>query len=157
MKKEEQIKPHMNGFLNTGGTKEELANLLGYLALTLGTNVTQNGIETLCNILLERNENQLTIKNINEIYERCIKNTSLESSRIDLSKKDLHLASVASAFAIGDQIISKERIGHFLDDSGLNQTDVRNVLIHLIAYCGFPVAVNGFTALKTVLEKRRVR
>lgn len=146
LKKEVQTKPHMIGFLNTGGTAKDLVYVLIVLSASLGVTSTQRGLEILCEILRERKEDYEKIKKLQEIFKK--------GDRDLISKKDAHFASVASCVAIGEQEKTKASIRSFLDEGALNKDDLKNILIHLIAYCGFPVAVNGFGALKAIMDER---
>lgn len=79
--------------------------------------------------------------NIRAIYDQPILN------------RDIFIANIASSAAIGHQDKIESSIMKFLQNNSSNINDVRNILIHQIIYCGFPVAVNSFAALKSVIEK----
>lgn len=149
LKKEAQTKPHMIGFLNTGGTPENLMNVLHFLSATLGVTSIQKAFETLCDILKEKNESQTVFTDVQN-YFKNLQNTSIE---LEKNKRDIQIANVASCAAIGDQEKTKESIKSFLTATECSETELRGTLIHLIVYCGFPVAVNGFAALKAFLEE----
>ncbi len=40
-------------------------------------------------------------------------------------------------------------------DAGLSVTEIKEVLLHLYAYCGFPRSIRGLQTLMTVLEERK--
>lgn len=145
-----QIKPHLNGFLNTGGTKEELINILLYISRNLGYEQAQSGFNIFCDILKERHESSDKINEIQKNFTNAIKHNASE----DMSFiRDIHIVNVASATAIGEQEKMKEAIRNFLKEFDGDTDTLKNIFIHLIVYCGFPVAINGFTAFKAVLAE----
>ncbi|MBI4668195.1 MAG: carboxymuconolactone decarboxylase family protein [Elusimicrobia bacterium] len=75
-------------------------------------------------------------------------------AREQLSIRDKSLVTVAALIAMGKEEQTKIHMRGFLRSGG-TVNDLRNVLIHLAVYCGFPAAMNGFAALKEVTEKIR--
>lgn len=146
LKKEAQTKPHMIGFLNTGGTSTNLVDALILLSSNLDVSSAQKALDTLCEILRERKESQDKIMQLQETFKK--------GNNDSISKKDAHFVNVASCAAIGNQEKTKASIRSFLDECSLDKNDLKYILIHLIVYCGFPVAVNGFNALKAVIDEK---
>lgn len=143
--KEKQIRPHIIGFLNTGGTNEELLNVLCFLSKSLDSSLVRNGIKIAIDVFTEQDDMPPAIYEFQKIYENDIKNIKISENI------DTYLAGIASCAAIGNNENTKLSIQRYLVYSGQKINDVKNVLIHLIVYCGFPVAINGFNALKDVL------
>lgn len=147
LRKEKQTKPHMIGFFNTGGTKEELISVLLFLTKKLDSKYTEKALAIYYDILKEKGVNEESLKQFQLSLQS---NSQIESS----SNRDSLIAHIAACAAIGDQEKTEFSIKTYLQSiTAANINDVRNTLIHLIAYCGFPVAINGFSALKKVLEE----
>ncbi len=138
--KEKQIRPHIVGFLNTGGTKEELINVLCFLNEFIDKNMIRKAISIADEVFNEQSEIQYYIS-----AEDFNQTKAIEC-------RDTHLAKIASSAAIGINENTKLSIKNYLIYSNGKSDDVRNLLIHLIPYCGFPVSINGFNALKDALS-----
>ena len=154
--KEEQTKIHINGFLNLGGTKEDILNVLIYLIEIIGLDSIKKSFEALCEVLKERNEKNEVIQEINILFTKKIKNIDIEKLNAILSKRDRYIINIASCVAIGEQGKIRNSIKDFLTGSECSKDDLKNILIHQIVYCGFPAVMNGFTALKNVLDDNRI-
>lgn len=144
MRKERQTRPHMIGFLNTGGSSEEIIAVLVELSRIIGADIGENGLLVLCDVLEANGTPIDAIQNIKNLF---IQYTNNADSLIKLaSERTLQLAKVSGFVAIGEFEKTKEAMkGRNCSDS-----DLRNLLIHQIVYCGFPAAINGFFALKSV-------
>jgi 4-carboxymuconolactone decarboxylase len=75
-------------------------------------------------------------------------------SREGLSIRDKSLVTVAALIAMGREEQTKIHITGFLNSGG-KVDDLRNALLHLATYCGFPAVMNGFAALKEVTSQQR--
>lgn len=148
LRKEKQTKPHMIGFFNTGGTKEELISVLHFLSKTLGFQYVEKAVTICCDILKENGVKEDSLKQIKISFQQ--ENNADDKFMIN---RDIFIANIASCAAIGNQDKTESSIMEFLQNNSSNTNDVRNILIHQIIYCGFPVAVNGFAALKSAIEK----
>jgi 4-carboxymuconolactone decarboxylase len=70
-----------------------------------------------------------------------------------LSKRKTHIILSAAYAAVGDMSSLKKELTDALDD-GFTISELREILMHCYAYCGFPRALNGIGALMTVLKER---
>ncbi len=73
-----------------------------------------------------------------------------------LSARQQGIVLIASHTAIGDT----ERLAHALNvglDSGLTINEIKEVLLQLYAYCGFPRSLSGINTFMAVLEDREGR
>ncbi|MBI4372047.1 MAG: carboxymuconolactone decarboxylase family protein [Elusimicrobia bacterium] len=75
-------------------------------------------------------------------------------ARSGLSIRDKSLVTIAALIALGKEEQTKIHIRGFLRSGG-TVAELKSVLIHLVVYCGFPAAMNGFSALQIVLERMR--
>jgi quercetin dioxygenase-like cupin family protein/alkylhydroperoxidase/carboxymuconolactone decarboxylase family protein YurZ len=71
-----------------------------------------------------------------------------------LDKRQQKIVTFAANTAIGAMDVLKVEIGSALD-AGLTINEIKEVLVQLYAYCGFPRSLNGLGALMTVLEERK--
>lgn len=72
-----------------------------------------------------------------------------------LSIRDKSLITVVALIAMGREEQTKIHMNGFLNCGGKVE-DLRNSLLHLHIYCGFPAVMNGFAALTAVLKDRVV-
>lgn len=71
-----------------------------------------------------------------------------------LAPKQQHIVSIAALTAKGDlQKLSPAL--HAGLEAGLTVNELKEVLVHLYAYCGFPRSIRGLQTLITVLEERK--
>lgn len=73
-------------------------------------------------------------------------------SRDGLSIRDKSLITVASLIATGKAEQTRIHMTGFLNSGG-SIDELRNALIHLAVYCGFPAIMNGFAALKEIVPQ----
>jgi quercetin dioxygenase-like cupin family protein/alkylhydroperoxidase/carboxymuconolactone decarboxylase family protein YurZ len=71
-----------------------------------------------------------------------------------LNSKEQSIVKIASLTATGNIDALKMQLSAGLD-AGLTVNEVKEVLIQLYAYCGFPRSLNAINALMTVLEERK--
>lgn len=64
------------------------------------------------------------------------------------------MAAIASLTAVGDLQKLQTEINTGLD-AGLTVNEIKEALIQLYAYCGFPRSLNGISTLMAVLEERK--
>ena len=74
--------------------------------------------------------------------------------RDGLSLKEKALITVSALIAMGKEEQIKIHMRGFLNSGGTEE-ELKNTLLHLTMYCGFPAAMNGFNALKEVLKKNK--
>jgi quercetin dioxygenase-like cupin family protein/alkylhydroperoxidase/carboxymuconolactone decarboxylase family protein YurZ len=70
------------------------------------------------------------------------------------SEKDQAIIPIAAFTASGDVGKLKPALNQGLD-KGLSINEVKEILIHLYAYAGFPRSLNGINALMAVVEERK--
>ena len=73
-----------------------------------------------------------------------------------LNKKQHSIIKIAAVTAKGDLAKLKTELNSGLD-SGLTVNQIKEVLVHLYAYCGFPRSIRGLQTFMTVLEERKAK
>lgn len=71
-----------------------------------------------------------------------------------LTDKQQKLVAISVYTATGDQVNTSLALNEGLD-AGLSINEIKEVLIHLYAYAGFPRSLNGLSTLQSVLEQRK--
>lgn len=71
-----------------------------------------------------------------------------------LTQKQQNIATIASYTASGDLKALETAINKGLDD-GLTINEIKEELIQMYAYCGFPRSLNGLGTLMSVVEQRK--
>jgi alkylhydroperoxidase/carboxymuconolactone decarboxylase family protein YurZ len=127
--KEEQTKIHYYGFLNSGGSKEELAALLKHLRQVVNIDIAKKSLQE---VLSERDES------FPEVFS-------------SLAQKDQEIAGLASAAALSDGDRTRHAMKHLLEKYPDAAERIEQILMHQIVYCGFPVAMNGFAILQELV------
>ncbi|HUP56705.1 MAG TPA: carboxymuconolactone decarboxylase family protein [Bdellovibrionota bacterium] len=74
-------------------------------------------------------------------------------SRPELSIRDKSLVTIAALVATGREEQTRIHMRGFLKAGG-TYNELRNAIIHLAVYCGFPAAMNAFAALKGIPDPR---
>lgn len=72
----------------------------------------------------------------------------------NLDRRQESIVRIASLTATGDIDNLKIELKHGLE-AGLTVNEIREVLVQLYAYCGFPRSLNGINALMSVLAERK--
>jgi len=78
------------------------------------------------------------------------------SSEHALSRKQQSIAPIAAAMAVGDIARLDTALNRGLD-AGLTVSDVKEILVQLYAYTGFPRSLNALGELMKVLDARKQR
>jgi alkylhydroperoxidase/carboxymuconolactone decarboxylase family protein YurZ len=73
-----------------------------------------------------------------------------------LSAKQKSIIVISAHAAKGDLIQLKTGLNAGLDD-GLTINQIKEVLVHLYAYCGFPRSIRGLQTFMEVLEERKAK
>jgi Uncharacterized conserved protein, contains double-stranded beta-helix domain len=73
-----------------------------------------------------------------------------------LSAREQHIVTISSFTAKGDLPSLKNALGAGLD-SGLTINEIKEVLVHLYAYTGFPRSLQGINTFLTVLDERKAK
>lgn len=71
-----------------------------------------------------------------------------------LSAKQQHIVSIAALTAKGDLPKLQPALTAGLDE-GLTVNEIKEVLVHLYAYCGFPRSIRGLQTLMAALDERK--
>lgn len=85
-----------------------------------------------------------------------IKNMSAQSNPHHLDPKEQGIVLIAAFTANGDLEKLKPALNTGLD-AGLTINEIKEVLVQLYAYCGFPRSLNGITTFMTVLDDRKAK
>lgn len=143
LKKEEQTRIHMHGFLNVGGTADELALVILSLERLCGRDSKEKALDALFDVLDERGEGMVS----RDSYLSNVVNIRLLPSYE-------HIANLCAATATGQKESINAEIRNCLN-AELNDS-LQPIFIHQIVYCGFPVAMNAFAELRNVLNEHNV-
>jgi quercetin dioxygenase-like cupin family protein/alkylhydroperoxidase/carboxymuconolactone decarboxylase family protein YurZ len=84
------------------------------------------------------------------------KQQEAQSKLQDLENRHQHIAAISSYTAKGDLEQLKKVINAGLE-AGLTINEIKEVLVHLYAYCGFPRSIQGLNTLMAVLEARKMQ
>lgn len=88
----------------------------------------------------------IALINSNDLKAQDMKNTNLDT-------KQQKIATIAINTAIGDLSALKTELAAGLD-AGLTINEIKEVLVQLYAYCGFPRSLQGINTFMTLLEER---
>lgn len=78
------------------------------------------------------------------------------SQSTTLSPRQQNIVVIAGLTAKGDLSNLQPALNAGLD-AGLTVNEIKEVLVHLYAYCGFPRSIRGLQTLMTVLDERKKR
>ena len=73
-----------------------------------------------------------------------------------LNVQQQSIVSIAALTAVGDISHLKTQLNAGLD-AGLTINEIKEVLVQMYAYCGFPRSLNGINTFMTVLEERKAK
>src|SRR5437763_9537805 len=71
-----------------------------------------------------------------------------------LNAKEQSIVTIAAFTAKGDLELLRKALNKSLD-AGLTVNEIKEFLVQMYAYCGFPRSLNGITTLMSVLEERK--
>ena len=74
----------------------------------------------------------------------------------EMNKKERHIVSIAALTGKGDLVRLKPALSEGLD-AGMTVNEIREVLVHTYAYCGFPRALRGLQTFVAVLDERKAQ
>ncbi|MCC6413802.1 MAG: carboxymuconolactone decarboxylase family protein [Saprospiraceae bacterium] len=83
-----------------------------------------------------------------------VKQQEGQSNLHDLEKRHQHIVAITSFTTKGDLEQLKGALNNGLN-AGLSVNEIKEVLVHLYAYCGFPRSIQGLNTLMAVLETRK--
>lgn len=81
---------------------------------------------------------------------------SVEAEKQGLSAKQAAIVTIASFTARGDLAQLKGALNEGLD-AGLTVNEIKEVLVQMYAYAGFPRSLNGIGTFMTVLDERKAK
>lgn len=73
-----------------------------------------------------------------------------------LSSQQQNLISIAAQTAKGDLSQLKTNLNAGLD-AGLRVNEIKEAIVHLYAYCGFPRSIRGLQTFMTVIDERKAK
>ena len=76
------------------------------------------------------------------------------NANLSLNPQQKSIVSIAALTAVGDLEHLKTQLNSGLD-AGLTINEIKEVLVQLYAYCGFPRSLNGINAFMNVVEERK--
>ncbi|MBR10458.1 MAG: carboxymuconolactone decarboxylase [Rickettsiales bacterium] len=79
-----------------------------------------------------------------------------KASSTGLSAKQKSIVKIASLTAKGDLNALENSLNSGLDN-GLSVNEIKEIIVHLYAYCGFPRSIRGLQTLISVLDERKAR
>lgn len=74
----------------------------------------------------------------------------------NLSEKEKSIIAIASLTAKGDLVQLKSALNTGLE-AGLTVNEVKEILVHTYAYCGFPRSIRGLQTFMEVLNERKAK
>lgn len=83
-------------------------------------------------------------------------NAQQKTSVQDLNTKEQSLVKISALTATGNLVNLKIQLNAGLD-SGLTINEIKEALVQLYAYCGFPRSLNALNTFKTVLDERKAK
>jgi len=78
------------------------------------------------------------------------------NTKMELSTKEQSIISIAALTAKGDLSTLKSALNAGLD-AGLSINQIKEVIVHLYAYCGFPRSIRGLQTFMEVLDERKAK
>ena len=78
------------------------------------------------------------------------------NTKMELSPKEQGIISIAALTAKGDLTSLKPALNSGLE-SGLSVNQIKEVLVHLYAYCGFPRSIRGLQTFMEVVNERKAK
>ena len=92
-----------------------------------------------------------------EEYQMGFKKQQEAQSKFhDLEQRHQHIVAISSFTTKGDLEQLKKALHEGLN-AGLTVNEIKEVLVHLYAYCGFPRSIQGLNTLMAVLETRKTQ
>ena len=90
------------------------------------------------------------------LFPNNVKANQLTATESNLSAKEKSIITIASLTAKGDLVTLKSELNKGLE-AGLTVNEVKEVLVHTYAYCGFPRSIRGLQTFMEVLNERKVK
>lgn len=90
------------------------------------------------------------------LFSHYTKAQDVESTDKKLSEKEKSIIMIASLTAKGDLVNLKTELKTGLE-AGLTVNEVKEILVHTYAYCGFPRSIRGLQTFMEVLNERKAK
>ena len=90
------------------------------------------------------------------LFSNYSKAQDMETTDKKLSAKEKSIITIASQTAKGDLVDLKSALNTGLE-AGLTVNEVKEVLVHTYAYCGFPRSIRGLQTCMEVLNERKAK
>ena len=88
------------------------------------------------------------------LFSHFTKAQNIESTGNKLNEKEKSIITIASLTAKGDLVTLKSELNKGLE-AGLTVSEIKEILIHTYAYCGFPRSIRGLQTFMEVLNERK--
>jgi alkylhydroperoxidase/carboxymuconolactone decarboxylase family protein YurZ len=88
------------------------------------------------------------------LFSNIINTQALTGYDQSLSEKQKSIIVISAHTAKGDLANLKTELNEGLD-AGLTINQIKEVLVHLYAYCGFPLSIRGLQTFMEVLDERK--
>jgi alkylhydroperoxidase/carboxymuconolactone decarboxylase family protein YurZ len=125
--KEEQLRIHLKGYFNLGGSADELSEIISYMKSSQYIHSSEKAL----NILKEVSG-------------------KVDFINVLISHRHSAITELVSNIARGDNNLTTVCLIKILKENTLTIKDIENILLHQAIYCGFPCAMNGFAVLKKI-------
>jgi alkylhydroperoxidase/carboxymuconolactone decarboxylase family protein YurZ len=131
--KEEQLKIHLLGFFNLGGTPQFIQRVAEYLQK---------------NSFIENTEK------IRVILEDTLDGSwsCPQDEKFNFTCADQSLVEFSAYITLGNNELTKSYLKTLLSNGALTKDQIEDIMLHIMMYCGFPCAMNGFAMLREVLD-----
>jgi alkylhydroperoxidase/carboxymuconolactone decarboxylase family protein YurZ len=90
------------------------------------------------------------------LFTNTINAQKMTSSNSQLSEKDKNIIIISSFTAQGKLEELKASLNKGLD-AGLTINEIKEILVHTYAYCGFPRSIRGLQTFMEVLDERKAK
>lgn len=90
------------------------------------------------------------------LFVLLLSSTAMNAQYQDLDAQQQRIVGIAALTATGDLDGLKEQLSAGLE-AGLTVNEIKEMLVHLYAYCGFPRSLNGISTFMTVLNERKAK
>jgi alkylhydroperoxidase/carboxymuconolactone decarboxylase family protein YurZ len=90
------------------------------------------------------------------LFTNAINAQKMTTSNQQLSEKDKNIITISSFTAQGKLQELKGSLNSGLE-SGLTINEIKEILVHTYAYCGFPRSIRGLQTFMTLLDERKAK
>lgn len=142
---EVQLRSHFSAFMNVNGTDFKstiiiLFGLLSHISENYSEEQGRKGLSVLMEILKDKGLLDSDIVAYSSQFPQ-------KTPSSHLSKNDFHLIEISAAVTSRDFDKIDASISHWLENHDVNDSQIKDIMRHLIIYCGYPPVINGFARL----------